>query len=134
MVIDFSAYPLGTKVILQNLNDADVSGRVANEIMRFDVLRSEEDDSVVPGRLSDVPTIPAEAAVRTRHIVLAGRPVLRFPPVAHWTINGKNFDADRAIAAPRHGDVEIWHIENRKLCGSGSSRGARALDAMRAKA
>ena len=60
---------------------------------------------------------PSPAAVRTRRFVFAGKPALHLPPAAHWAINGMDFDAERPIAAPRYGDVEIWHIENRKLLG-----------------
>jgi spore coat protein A len=117
VVIDFAAYPVGARVILQNLNDRDISGRVSDEIIRFDVVRSEEDDSALPGRLSDVQAIPADAAVRTRHFVFAGGPELGFPPVTHWTINGRDFEIDRPVATPRYGDVEIWHFENRRRLG-----------------
>jgi FtsP/CotA-like multicopper oxidase with cupredoxin domain len=117
VVIDFGSCPIGSRVTLQNLNATDVTGRVANEIMRFDVLRAEEDDSVLPAALGDVPPIPVAAAVRTRKFVFAGKPGLHLPPAAHWAINGRDFDAERPIAAPRYGDVEIWHIQNRKLFG-----------------
>jgi spore coat protein A len=57
--------------------------------------------------------------VCTRRFVFAGRPRLHWPPATHWLINGRDFDADRAIAAPRYGDVEIWHFENRRFLGFG---------------
>jgi FtsP/CotA-like multicopper oxidase with cupredoxin domain len=117
VVVDFSRYPIGSQVVLQNLHDTDLSGHVVDEIMRFDVVRSETDDSLLPDRLGELAPLPAEQAVRTRHFVFAGRPRLRSPAGAHWTINGEDFDADRAIAAPRYGDAEIWHIENRRLFG-----------------
>ena len=117
VVIDFGSYPIGSHVTLQNQHATDVTGQVANEIMRFDVVRAEEDDSVLPAALGRVPPIPVAAAVRTRRFVFAGEPGLHLPPAAHWAINGMDFDAERPIAAPRYGDVEIWHIENRKLLG-----------------
>jgi FtsP/CotA-like multicopper oxidase with cupredoxin domain len=117
VVIDFAEYPVGTRVVLQNLNRSDLSGRPSDEIMRFDVVRPEEDDSALPVRLSSVQTIGTDMAVRTRHFVISGGPRLGLPPVTHWTINGKDFEADRPIATPRYGDVEIWHFENRRLLG-----------------
>jgi spore coat protein A len=117
VVIDFGACPVGAEVILQNLSDSDISGRVSDEIMRFDVARSEEDDSAIPARLSDMRPVPGHAAMRTRRFVFAGGPELRFPPVTHWTINGSDFQVDRPVATPRYGDVEIWHFENRKRLG-----------------
>jgi len=119
VVIDFSRYPVGSQIILQNLNEGEVTGQVSRDIMRFDVVRAEEDDSVVPARLSEVPSILRDAAVCTRRFVFAGRPGLHWPPATHWVINGRDFDADRAIAAPRYGDVEIWHFENRRFLGFG---------------
>jgi FtsP/CotA-like multicopper oxidase with cupredoxin domain len=117
VVVDFSACPIGAKVTLRNLHDSDLSGQMVDEIMRFDVTRSEADDSEVPEQLGDVVPIPAEAAVRTRRFVFKGRPRLGPPAAAHWTINGEDFDAERPIAAPRRGDIEIWQFENRKLLG-----------------
>jgi FtsP/CotA-like multicopper oxidase with cupredoxin domain len=117
VVVDFSEYPVGSQVVLRNLNTSDVSGPLSDEILRFDVVRTEPDDSVLPARLSEIPAIPSCAAVRTRRFTFSGRPALRLPPAARWTINGQGFDDDRPIAAPRYGDVEIWHIENRALFG-----------------
>lgn len=118
VVIDFSTYPVGSTVVLQNLNDANLSGVMSPEIMRFDVVRPEADDTALPERLSDdVRPIPVSAAVRTSEFVFAGRPMLGLPPRSMWHINGRRFDADRAIATPRFGDVEIWHIHNRRWLG-----------------
>lgn len=40
IVVDFSQYPVGTKIILQNLNSKEISGEFSDQIMRFDVVRS----------------------------------------------------------------------------------------------
>jgi FtsP/CotA-like multicopper oxidase with cupredoxin domain len=110
VVVDFSAYPLGTQVLLRNLADDGARG----EILRFDVMRDEQDDSELPRRLTDAPSIPPELSTHTRELTFFGRP--SFPPLrAYWTINGKDFDALHAIAEPRYGDVEIWHLINRRL-------------------
>jgi spore coat protein A len=117
VVVDFSSHRIGTQVVLQNLNRRDVAHEVSTEIMRFDVVRGEEDDSALPETLVDVPAIPVAAAARTRRFVFAGRPRLHWPPATHWDINGKDFDAERPVADPRFGDVEIWEFENRQLLG-----------------
>ncbi len=44
VVIDFSEYPVGTQLVLQNLADEGSVSRV----MRFDVVRRANDDSAVP--------------------------------------------------------------------------------------
>jgi spore coat protein A len=64
-----------------------------------------------------VQAVAKDTAIRTRHFVFSGGPTLGLPPVTHWTINGRGFEADRPIATPRYGDVEIWHFENRRLLG-----------------
>jgi spore coat protein A len=117
VVVDFSSCRIGTQVVLQNLNQHDVAHQVSTEIMRFDVVRAEEDDSVLPATLGDVPPIPLAAAARTRRFVFAGKPGFHFPPAAHWAINGEDFAAGRPMAVPRYGDVEIWQFENRKVLG-----------------
>ena len=52
-------------------------------------------------------------AVQTRRFIFKGSDAFDLPPLA-WTINGKRFDPDKPMAEPRHGDVEIWHLVNRK--------------------
>ena len=112
IVIDFARYPLGANVVLRNLaDDGDRS-----EILRFDVTHAEHDDSELPATLRPFSRIAATSAVLTRQFVVQGGPS-SFPPVAHWTINGKDFDPGHSIASPRLGDVELWNIENHKRFG-----------------
>lgn len=112
VVIDFSPYAVGTRIVLKNL-EADGPHR---DIMCFDVVCAERDTSELPDRLCAVERIPTSAAIRTREFVFSGGPT-GFPPSARWTINGQHFDADRAIADPRLGDVEIWRLVNRRWFG-----------------
>jgi FtsP/CotA-like multicopper oxidase with cupredoxin domain/pimeloyl-ACP methyl ester carboxylesterase len=109
IVIDFSIYAPGTNVVLRNLRGSGAMG----EIMRFDVVRRDRDDSVVPERLCTVERVAPERATQTRRFVFKGSDTFDVPPLV-WPINGKHFDPDQALAAPRHGDVEIWHLVNRK--------------------
>ncbi|MCI0685671.1 MAG: multicopper oxidase domain-containing protein, partial [Sporichthyaceae bacterium] len=58
VVVDFSAYPVGTKVTLANrFGDATTS-----RVLRFHVVRRARDDSVVPARLVDVEPLRRSAA------------------------------------------------------------------------
>jgi FtsP/CotA-like multicopper oxidase with cupredoxin domain len=107
VVIDFSIYPLGTRIFLQNLNGR---GPLA-EIMRFEVVNQEQDDSIMPLRLAPFEPLDERAAVRTRTFVFASSLSLGVPPL-HWTINGKKFSPDHPIVEPHLGDVEIWHFIN----------------------
>lgn len=84
--------------------------------MRFDVTRAEHDESRLPERLGEPPDLRALDASRTRDFVFAGGP-RGFPPQAHWTINGRDFDTGRPIATPRYGDVEIWRLANHRRFG-----------------
>lgn len=113
VVIDFSRCPLGSKVVLENRRGDGPLKRV----MRFDVVRRERDDSIVPARLADVESLPPSQAVCTRTFVFGGKPTLAVPPGVHWVINGQTFDASRVDAAPRLGDIEIWRFINRGFLG-----------------
>ena len=110
VVIDFSAYPVGTQVVLRNAEGAEGGDP---EIMRFDVVRKARDDSAVPEKLREVEPILERLAVREREFVFRPSPAVNAPPVK-WTINGDAFDPDRVDAAPRYGDVEIWRLVNRQ--------------------
>lgn len=112
VVIDFNPYAIGSRVVLQNLSD-DGSAR---EIMCFDVVRTERDTRVLPNSLAAFEPLPESSAIRTREFVFAGGPE-SFPPHAHWTINGHDFDATKPIASPRLDDVEIWTIRNKRRFG-----------------
>lgn len=116
IVVDFSDYPVGASVILQNLNAKEISGEFSDQIMRFDVVRTERDDSLLPSRLGDFVTPDASTAVRTREFIFSGTPT-GIPPVIDWHINGKDFDPDLPIASPACGESEIWHIKNKKFLG-----------------
>ena len=62
IVVDFSVYPLGTRVVLENRRGEGP----LRSVMRFDVVRSARDDSRVPARLSDIEPLGRSQAVRTR--------------------------------------------------------------------
>ncbi|KAB8334991.1 multicopper oxidase family protein [Scytonema tolypothrichoides VB-61278] len=106
IIIDFSRYPVGTQVELQNLPlPNNTSFANTDKIMRFDVVRSQTDNSVVPSTLRNVEFIPESAAVRTRDFLFELRNQM-------WMINGNGWDANRIDANPQPGDVEIWTFRN----------------------
>ena len=107
VVIDFSEYPLGTQLVLENRNGKDSLA----EVMRFDVVRQEHDNSAVPEQLESVQLLDEHAALRTRTFVFASSLRFGMPPL-EWMINGKRFDPDRPIVKVRLGDIEIWHFVN----------------------
>ena len=114
VVIDFSRYDVGTKLFMMNVAEKPTFA----QIMRFDVVRREADDSRVPSRLSDPAFLERPKTATTRTWSL--RAGLRFgeglPPIA-WTINGKPFDPNRSDAAIALGDVELWRFRNEAPLG-----------------
>ncbi|RJL35554.1 multicopper oxidase family protein [Bailinhaonella thermotolerans] len=104
VVVDFGAYPVGTRVVLRNRLGA---GRT-REVMRFDVVRRAGDDSAVPARLARVRTLtPRDAVRRRRFDFRLGGPG---PHGARWTVNGLPFDPGTALAAPELGTTELWTL------------------------
>jgi spore coat protein A len=106
VVIDFSKYPLGTKVTLKNRLGYGTTSRV----MRFHVVRKEEEESTVPERLSQMGEFEALGESGTRRT----RKVY-FTRAAHnghevWAINNKVFDPSRINVRPKLGSTEIWEF------------------------
>ena len=110
IVVDFSALPVGSSVVLQNFLG---SGSTAN-IMRFDVDRVETDTSRLPLSLRPLEKLSASQAVRTRTFTLSGG-MMGMMGGAPWVINGKPFDPDRVDADPKLGTVEIWEFRNMSM-------------------
>jgi FtsP/CotA-like multicopper oxidase with cupredoxin domain len=117
VVVDFSRYPVGRRVVLGNSspkNNIDYDS--TNKVMAFDVVGDDFDpaDNAVPDQLN--PTNPVMAltaadAVRTRKLDLVRKN-------SQWTINGHTWDdvvrSRFALveANPAEGDVEVWEIRN----------------------
>ncbi|MET9913775.1 multicopper oxidase domain-containing protein [Streptomyces sp. NPDC006476] len=102
VVIDFSRYPVGSKIVLGN--KLAFPGE-APEVMRFDVVRTAEDPSSVPDRLRPVPDLGTPTVERTF--------VMSFDvATGQHLINGKPFDPERVDLRPRLGTTEIWTVTN----------------------
>ncbi|MFD8571752.1 multicopper oxidase family protein [Streptomyces sp. NPDC059639] len=106
VVVDFSRYPVGTQLVLKNTGFGAVED--VSQVMRFDVVRTAEDDSSVPDVLRTLPPLPEPTAERT--VVLRmdedGRP----DPKAY--IDEKLYDPTRVDARIRAGASEIWTVTN----------------------
>ncbi|MEV5322741.1 multicopper oxidase family protein [Nonomuraea sp. NPDC052634] len=98
VVIDFSRYPEGTKLVLDDV----LSGQ---PVLRFDVGERERDDSRVPSELR--PQDPLPEATIERDVTLAYDVDLGW-----FTINGKLFDPERVDFTINEGSTEIWRIHN----------------------
>ncbi|MGH3645773.1 MAG: multicopper oxidase family protein [Micromonosporaceae bacterium] len=102
VVVDFSRYPVGTQLVLENsLGGSDPNQR----LMRFDVVRTESDDSRVPDQLATIPALPS--ATNTRAFALGMNPA-----TFQFQINGMSFDPNRIDARIKRGTTEIWRITN----------------------
>src|SRR5262249_23554599 len=76
MVIDFSDHPAGSRVVLQN----QFANGEMNQVMRFDVVRTEKDPSIVPHVLTEFEPLKISQAVRTRTFIFDGAPQFGLPP------------------------------------------------------
>jgi spore coat protein A len=101
IVVDFSRYPVGTKLVL--VNGAGLATENP-DVMRFDVMRPAADPSRVPTLLADVPVLPRPTVER------------RFVLSQDWTrgalINGNVYDPERVDVRTRLGTTELWTITN----------------------
>lgn len=117
VIIDFAKYPIGRRVVLQNLHPRNTEVFTnTDKVMAFDVKRKARtgSDNTIPDVLyADNPVMALEPAdaVRTRTLDLIRTNGL-------WTLSGQtwedviasNFGA--VIADPGVDDVELWEIRN----------------------
>jgi spore coat protein A, manganese oxidase len=105
-VIDFSKYPVGTKVTLKN----HLGNGTTSWVMRFHLVRKEKEESTVPKRLSDMGAFEAlsESGARLTRKFSFTRGAPNGQVV--WTINGEVFDPSRISARPKLGSTEIWEF------------------------
>jgi spore coat protein A, manganese oxidase len=104
IVIDFSRYPIGTRLVLVNkLEDPDEPRLF--QIMAFDVTRPEPDTSEVRPVLRGAEH-PADTAPPARQ-----RLFLFDRQGGYWSINGKQWDANRVDARPVIDTNEDWILE-----------------------
>ncbi|MGW0877359.1 multicopper oxidase family protein [Streptomyces sp. NPDC002740] len=107
VVIDFSRYPVGTKIVLKNTAGFGPVEEVG-QVMRFDVVRTADDPSSVPSTLRTLPPLPQPTAERT--VVLRMDEDGRVDPKAY--IDEKLYDPERVDARIRFGASEIWTVTN----------------------
>jgi FtsP/CotA-like multicopper oxidase with cupredoxin domain len=117
VIIDFSKYPIGRRIVLQNLsnpNNRDYTN--TNKVMAFDVVSAATDlsNNSIPAVLNpDDATMALQAsdAVRTRKFEFHRNN-------SEWKINNKswkdvvNSNYTFTLASPNRGDVEIWEFKN----------------------
>jgi FtsP/CotA-like multicopper oxidase with cupredoxin domain len=142
IVIDFSRYPIGSRVSMVNLAEHQDGKRVADDLtlaealsgqspdpcvgrfLEFRIVRNpaQPDVSVVPNVMIPNPDLSKVPVARTRTFEFGrGADQVTFDPVSSFfgpwgvkTDDNHMFAADfgRISAAPRSGSREIWHLRN----------------------
>jgi spore coat protein A len=103
VLVDFGAYPVGTRVVLRN----DLGARGTGVVMRFDVVRGGRDDTAVPPVLSRIEPLRTEDAVVTREFrFMRGQ----LGDHSGWLVNGLPFDPTRMDATVPSGRLERWRF------------------------
>ena len=125
IVVDFSAYPVGTKLYLVNrLIQTDGRGpdgsrtnvrgpdgllaATGTQILRFDIDGDAPypDESRVPDTLRELPEFSTREAVRERTWEFDRENDV-------WTVNGRIFDETRPAATVKCGTAEIWRLKGK---------------------
>ncbi|MER6980322.1 multicopper oxidase family protein [Streptomyces carpinensis] len=107
VVIDFSRYPVGTRLVLQNKAGSGAVDSLG-QVLRFDVTRTADDPTEIPAVLRSLPPLPKATAERTVTLYMdEGRAA---PPRGY--IDGKVYDPDRVDSYVRFGASEIWTVTN----------------------
>ncbi len=116
--VDFSRYPVGTRLRMLSLSHGAPGGQNAFPVFTVDVAHEEKADLTLPQRL-----IPFQG-LDERQAVNAAAPrtfTLAMGMGRGWTINGRTFEmtavADDEIV--RLGDTEVWSFVNQAGGGMG---------------
>jgi spore coat protein A len=102
VVIDFSGYPVGSRVTLRNRVDGGPA-----EVMEFRVAHEALDDSSVPERLAEIERLDPDDASETRPFRFHRGSVRGH---RGWLVNDEPFDPERIDARVPLGATEIWEI------------------------
>jgi FtsP/CotA-like multicopper oxidase with cupredoxin domain len=104
-VVDFSRYPVGTRLVLVNLLASPADSKLF-PIMAFDVNRVEEDRSQVP------PVLRGDESPADRQPPSASRVFKFHRSDGYWEISEHIFDINRDDAKPALNTTEDWTLIN----------------------
>lgn len=102
VIIDFSRYPTGTRIALENTASFE---NERPEVLRFDVVRDAEDHSRIPDRFMPIEDYGRPVVEREFRLSFDRR-------TDRFVINGRGFDPDRIDIHPRVETTEVWTIIN----------------------
>lgn len=108
ILIDFSAVPVGSHVVLVNQYGIDLDVERTSMIMRFDVVKKGP-KKAIPTVLAPWEEFP-ETGIPTRDFTLARH---TFSGELRWTINGEQYKTTNPVLATvAAGSVERWRFVN----------------------
>jgi FtsP/CotA-like multicopper oxidase with cupredoxin domain len=127
IVIDFSKYAIGERVVLQNNSPPNNIDDVNTpKVMAFDVVAEPTslDGNSVPSELNtnqEVMGLTAANSVKRREMMFQRDPVDPTKPLGpgQWTIDGTTWEKviesnyEYVLANPGYDDVEVWRLTNR---------------------
>ena len=104
VVIDFSKYRVGSEITLKNR----IGEGSTAQVMRFHVVRTEKDDSTVPGRLAEVEKLDPDRVAETRRFRFERGDVRGH---RGWVVDEEPFRPELISARPDLGDTEVWEVK-----------------------
>lgn len=106
IIVDFTKLPVGTQVILQNLDGMGST----SQVMRFDVTKRVKETKKVPQFLQAWEELPESEIAAVRDFNLARQTI---NGALTWTINGQAYDsASPPQAKPVVNTIEQWNFIN----------------------
>lgn len=120
LLVNFGGVSVGSEIFLTSkefANAGAAQGKQQFKIMQFKVARSTTDTFTIPATLSNVSTVPASSAVKTRNFEISnamehhGVPMNDGMQMRH-RINGKLFDSSRIDEIVAVNTTEIWVFDN----------------------
>ncbi|MFC5723953.1 multicopper oxidase family protein [Streptomyces gamaensis] len=108
VVIDFSHYPVGTRLELENTRNFGKDDP-ARKVLRFHVTHTAQDPSSIPVTLRTLPPLPEVTGRRSFELSMDD--VTK--PGAQGYINGRVYDHQRVDTSIPWGSSEVWTISNK---------------------
>lgn len=120
VLVNFTGNAVGTEIFLISKefgNGGDAQGKQQFKIMKFKIASTVADTFTVPAILSNITTVPASSAVKTRTFEISnamehhGYPMNDGMQMRH-RINGKLFDSSRIDENVAANTNELWVFDN----------------------
>lgn len=113
ILVDFSAYPLGTELYLVNklFSAGMIQGKSAFNIAKFVVDTKFTDNFILADKLSEIIPIPESSAIKTRSFVIGDNPDYENTLFGMHLINGVLYDKNVINETVKAGTTEIWEFD-----------------------